>query len=197
MRTCLISLGVRFLAAIELGYEKPHVIIDKYDKLDFSFNSKAMNIILSVLVESKFIKVMHFKATHEMWDKLRNIHEGDDNVRMARLEVYIMHFESLRMSDDEYIEKLFLQVDEMVNVMKGLYETVEQSYIFQKVLRSLPTRSNCKVSAIEEMYNIETLIMDQFIGSLKKYNMIITKGKPTSRKETFKVERKSTKYHEC
>ena len=40
------------------------------DKLEFSFNAKAMNAILNALAESEFVKVMHLDSTKAMWDKL-------------------------------------------------------------------------------------------------------------------------------
>ena len=43
-------------------YTKPIVLDSKDDKLDFSFNAKAMNSILSGLSEAEFVKVMHFES---------------------------------------------------------------------------------------------------------------------------------------
>jgi hypothetical protein len=42
--------------------------------------SKAMNAILSGLTETIFVKVMHCETMKEIWDKLKNIYEGDDKV---------------------------------------------------------------------------------------------------------------------
>lgn len=70
------------------------------------------------------------------------------------------------MNDDEDRAKFFLWVDEIVNTMKGLDETIKESTIVKKVFRSLLVKFNPKVSAIEKMSNIETLTMNQFLGSL-------------------------------
>jgi hypothetical protein len=53
------------------------------------------------------------------------------------------------MMEDETVGKYFLRVEEMVNAMKSLGETIEEPYLVQKILRSLPDRFNPKVSAIE------------------------------------------------
>ena len=55
------------------------------------------------------------------------------------------------MKEDEDIVSYFLRVDEIVNEIKGLGEEVEQSMIFQKVLRSLPMRFDPKISRLEEI----------------------------------------------
>ena len=58
----------------------------------------------------------------------------------------------------------------------ALGETLKQSVIVQKILRSLPSKFNPKVSALEDTTNFETLNMDQLICSLKVYEMRISKG---------------------
>jgi hypothetical protein len=52
MRTYLMSFGVDVWDVIETGYVKPVVLASKDDKLEFIFNEKAMNAILSGLAEA-------------------------------------------------------------------------------------------------------------------------------------------------
>ena len=59
MRTYIMSLGANVWDVVETGYVKPVVLAFRDDKLEFSFNAKAMNAILSGLAEAKFVKVMH------------------------------------------------------------------------------------------------------------------------------------------
>ena len=53
------------------------------------------------------------------------------------------------MKEDETIGKYFLRVEEMVNAMKSLGETIGEPSLVHKILRSLPNRFNSKVSTIE------------------------------------------------
>jgi uncharacterized lipoprotein YehR (DUF1307 family) len=78
------------------------------------------------LAETKFVKVMQLESTKEIWDKLVNNYEGDEKVKLAKLQAHIMQFESLRMSEDENIAGFFLRVDETVNTMKGLGEKLKK-----------------------------------------------------------------------
>ena len=64
------------------------------------------------------------------------------------------------MNDDEDIASFFLRVAEIVNNMKALGETIKEVVIVQKILRSLPSRFNPKVSAIKETVDWETLTMN-------------------------------------
>jgi hypothetical protein len=70
MRTHLMFLGADVWDVVETGYVKPVVLSSKDDKLEFRFNAKSMNVILSGLVEVEFVKVMHFDSAKCMWDKL-------------------------------------------------------------------------------------------------------------------------------
>jgi hypothetical protein len=73
--------------------------------------------------------------------------------------------------------------------MKGLGEMIVDSFLIQKILRSLPDRFNSKVSVIEEITYLKMLTLDQILGTLTDYEMRITKGKSTTREESFKVEK--------
>ena len=127
MRTYIIALGADVWYVVETGYVKPVVLANKDDKLEFSFNVKGMNAILSGLVEAKFVKVMHLESAKEMWDKLISSYEGNEKVKDAKLQIYRVQFEQLKMKEDETVGKYFMRVEEMVNAMKALGEKIEES----------------------------------------------------------------------
>jgi len=68
------------------------------------------------------------------------------------------------MDDKEEIASFFVRVAEVINSLKILEENIEESTIVQKVLRFLPNRFDSKVSAIEEMKDLDTLKMDELHG---------------------------------
>jgi hypothetical protein len=189
MRTYIMALGADVWDVVDIGYVNPVVLANKDDKLEFIFNAKAMNAILSGLAEEEFVKVMHLGTTKEMWDKLINNYEGNEKVKDAKLQTYRIQFEQLKMKEDETIGKYFLRIEEMVNAMKALGETIGEPSLVQKILRSLPDRFNSKVSAIEELNDIKTLQFDQLLGTLTAYEMRIIKYKPTSREASFKADK--------
>jgi hypothetical protein len=132
---------------------------------------------------------MNLQTTKEMWEKLISSYEGNEKVKDAKLQTHRLRFEQLRMNEDENISKFFLRVDEMVNAMRGLGETIDDSLLVQKILRSLPERFNPKVSAIEEMSELKTLCLDQLLGTLTAYEMRISKDQNSSREASFKAEK--------
>ena len=93
-----------------------------------------MYAILGGLAGSEFVKVMHCESTKELWDKLKNIYEGDAKVKNAKLQSYRSPFESLKMEENEDISTYLLRIDEVVNTMRGLGENIKDVNIVQKVL---------------------------------------------------------------
>jgi hypothetical protein len=124
-----------------------------------------------------------------MWDKLTRSYEGNEKVKDAKLQTYRLKFEQLKMNEYETISKYFLRVEELVNAMKGLGEKFEESFLVQKILRSLLDKFNPKVFAIEELNDLTTLSIDQILGTLIAYEMIISKDKSITREAYFKADK--------
>lgn len=95
------------------------------------------------------------------------------------------------MNEEKDITKSFLRVDKIVNTIRCLNEFVNDSIVVKKVLRSIPTKFNGKVSNFEEMQDLNTLTTDQLHGTLIAYAKRTTKGKSTSKEETFKDDKKT------
>ena len=104
MRVFLQAQGIDVWQAVVNGYNvRATPPIDNIGRKLYEGNSKAMNAILSGLVESVFVKVMHCETTKEIWDKLKNVYEGDDKVKGAKLQTYREQFENLKMKEEENI----------------------------------------------------------------------------------------------
>jgi len=156
----------------------------------FVQNSKAMCVILGGLTGTDFVKVMHYKLAKEIWDKLKKIYEGDEKVKKAKLETHRRRFERLTMKEEEDIAGYLERVDEVVNTMRGLGEVIEESKVVEKVLRSLPTRFDSKVSTIEEIKDMDTLNIDALHGILTAYEMRTEPNNPVKGEATFKTSKK-------
>jgi hypothetical protein len=88
-------------------------------------------------------------------------------------------------------------VDEIVNIIEGLGEKVDEPIIVQKVLRSLPLRFDSKVSSIEEMKDLEKLMKDDLHGILTSYEMRTKKEKLAHKEATFKASKKTKGHKLC
>ena len=97
------------------------------------------------------------------------------------------------MDNEESIANFFLRLDDIVNRMRNPGETITKSTLVEKVLRSLMTKFESKVSALEEKQDLQNLIVVQFHGILTAYEM--RRGGPFEVKEAiFRASKKGKKY---
>ena len=148
------------------GYTAPSTLsIDQDKRKSYIENAKALNSITSGITNSEFTKVMNCGSAKEVWDKMVSLYDGYSKVKKAKIQTHRRKFESLKMDDEEDIASYFLLVAEVVNSLKGLGENIEENIVVQKVLRSLPEIFDSKVSSIDEMKDLDTLKMDNFMES--------------------------------
>ena len=91
------------------------------------------------------------------------------------------------MKEEENIAAYFLQVDEILNIIRGLGERIEESIIVQKILRSLPMRFDSKIYAIEERSDLDIMTVDELHGTLTAYEMRTEQEDPSGKEATFKA----------
>jgi hypothetical protein len=81
---------------------------EKYGNKHGDNNLKAKGTILSCLVDSLFVKVMHCDSANDIWYKPQNIYKGDARVKGSKLQTYRDKFEQQKMKEDEDIATYFL-----------------------------------------------------------------------------------------
>jgi hypothetical protein len=104
MKTYIQANGFQVWQSIVDGYTTPVVrpTNDKVVKLGEN-NSKDKNVLLNDLSDTVFTKFVHYKYAKDIWDKLRNIYEGDTKFKEAKLQNYRGQFEQLKMKEHENI----------------------------------------------------------------------------------------------
>lgn len=175
---------------MESGYTFPSTIpTDIASKKQYETNAKAVNTFLGSLSESEFVKVKQLKSTKEIWDKIILSYEGDSQVKRAKLQTFIIQYETLKVHNDESIASYFLRIGEIVNYKKNLGEEINEVTLVEKVLRSLSAKFESKVFAIEEKKDLQTITMTQLHVILTAFEM--RKGGPSDMREVaFKASAK-------
>jgi len=147
----LQSLGTDIWGIVEGGYTYPSAIpTDTEGRKQYELNAKVVTILLGSLSKSEIVKGMKLKSAKEIWDKITLCYEGDDQVKPAKLQSPRIWYETLNMHSNESTTNYFLRIDEIINCMKNLGEEIKEVVLVQKVLRSLSTKFESKVSTIEE-----------------------------------------------
>ena len=93
---------------------------------------------------------MQLNTAKTIWEKIILSYEGDAKVKSAKLQTLRIQYENLKMHNEESISNFFLRLDDIVNHMRNLGETITKSTLVEKVLRSLTAKFESKVSALEE-----------------------------------------------
>ncbi|XP_022874256.1 uncharacterized protein LOC111393087 [Olea europaea var. sylvestris] len=86
-------------------------------------------------------------------------------------------FEEIRMKDDESFDEFYAKLNDIVNSSFNLGEKILESKIVRKILRSLPEKFRPKVKAIEESEDLDTVKIEELIGSLQTYELTISQPK--------------------
>ena len=70
------------------------------------------------------------------------------------------------MKEDESFDEFYAKFKDIVNSVFNLGETISKPKIVRKVLRSLPERFNAKITAIEELKDIDKIPLTEVVGNL-------------------------------
>ena len=160
-------------------YNSPKTdLVDIDDIILYENNVRERNAILCGLVYSEFTKITHWTSTKEIWDKLKNIYEGDENFKMDKLHTFSVKFERLQMKEWEYIATYFLWLDDIVNCIRGLGANIDEESIGKIILRTLPPIFHSKVYVLEDRANLDKLIKDKIHGIIIAYENMTKKKNP-------------------
>ena len=126
----MLDLGADIWLSIFNGYKYPKTPpIDHDEKKSYSYNYKARHNILNALSPTIQDKVICCNSAKEVWDKLKNLYEGNEKVKQVKLQLHRAKFENMQMKESENIATYLLRVDEVVNSITRLGEEVKESMI--------------------------------------------------------------------
>ncbi|KAA0060257.1 gag-pol polyprotein [Cucumis melo var. makuwa] len=159
----LMSLDMRCWRAIISGWEHPTKkdetckITQKYElkwtseEDDAAIgNSRALNTLFNVIDPNIFKLINTCKLAKVAWDTLEVAFEATSKVKISRLQILTSRFKALQMTKEETIAEFNVRVLDITNESNALEEKIFDSKLVGKVLRSLPSKFNMKVTAIEE-----------------------------------------------
>ena len=101
--------------------------------------------------------------------------EGTKAVKINILQQLTSRFESIQMFDDECFDEFYAKLNDIVNSAYNLGEIYNQPKIVRKILRSLTGDFRPKVIAIIESKDVESIPINELIGSLQSYELDLPK----------------------
>ena len=75
------------------------------------------------------------------------------------------------MFDDESFNEFYAKLNDIVNSANNLGEIYDQPKIFRKILRSLTEDFRPKVIVIIESKDVDSILVDELVGSLQSYEL--------------------------
>ncbi|TYK04258.1 gag-pol polyprotein [Cucumis melo var. makuwa] len=131
----------------------------------------ALNALFNVVDPNIFKLINTCKSAKAAWDILEVAFEGTSKVKISRLQILTSRFEALQMGEDETIAKFNVRVLDIANESDAHEEKMFDSKLVRKVLRSLPSKFNMKVSTIEEANDLSNMKLDELFGSPQTFEI--------------------------
>ena len=154
---------------MEIGWTKPKEASFDWDDANIkaeNFNSRALNALLSAVMNEKFKKISSTETAKEAWTILQTPYEGTKAIKDSKLRSLTTSFEEIKMEKDESFDEFYAKLKDIVNLAFNLGETIPEPKIVKKVLRSLPERFHAKITVVEESKDIDKIHLTELIGNL-------------------------------
>ncbi|KAH9668399.1 hypothetical protein KPL70_021401 [Citrus sinensis] len=172
---------------------KPSSQWSELEKRKMSLNSKAMNALFCALDKKEFHRVSSCESAQEIWNKLEVVYEGTNQVKESKISRYTCQYELFQMEQNENVYSMYTRFTDIVNTLGALGKTFSNSEKVKKIIRPLPKEWRPKRTAIEEAKNLNTLPLDDLIGSLISYEEDLAAEKGDEEKKKS-IALKASKY---
>ncbi|XP_059650726.1 uncharacterized protein LOC132296552 [Cornus florida] len=142
------------------------------DKKVVANDSKAKHVLFCALRQQEFTRFKSCKTTKEMWDSLQVAHEGNKVIKENKIQLQKVQYEVCKIEDRETIAEYMFRINNLVKNMRALGEDIKDVDVCKKILRSLTSRFNPKVTILEDK-DLSKVKIDEFQASLTAYEMRI------------------------
>ncbi|GKB04659.1 hypothetical protein Tco_0832854 [Tanacetum coccineum] len=115
------------------------------------------------------------KTAKEIWDALLITHQGNSQVKDNKIDLLVQQYEQFMIPKEESIDNGFSRFNTIITSLIALDEGFSSKNYVRKFLRALHPKWRAKVMAIEESKDLTSLSLDELIGNLKVYEVIIKK----------------------
>ncbi|XP_059073703.1 uncharacterized protein LOC131874377 [Cryptomeria japonica] len=151
-------------------------------------DSKALFLIFQGVNESIFPRIQVATKSKQAWDFLQTAYQGMKKVKIAKLQMLRRDFKTIYMKESDTIDSFFTQIIGLVNQIRSHGENLEERRVVEKVLRSLPTRFESIVVAIEETKNLSQFSVDELHASLISHEHKLSRSTNSNLEHAFKTQ---------
>ena len=121
----------------------------------------------------EFRRIATCTLTKKAWDILQVTHEGINAMKVSKLQMLTSRFEKIMMEDHEKFGEFHEKLMDIVNSSFNLREPIPNSKVVRKILRYVPERFRATVTTIEESKDMDSLKVDELVGSLQTFEITL------------------------
>ncbi|GKD06717.1 zf-CCHC domain-containing protein [Tanacetum coccineum] len=139
------------------------------------------------------------KTAKEIWHTLLITHQGNSQFKDNKIDLLVQQYEQFLIPEEESIDNAFARFNTIITSLKSLDESFSSKNYVRRFLRALHPKWRAKFTSIEESRNLTTLSLDELVGNLKVYEVIIKKDsemvkgkKDQSRSLAWKTKKESS-----
>nr|GEV91961.1 UBN2 domain-containing protein [Tanacetum cinerariifolium] len=157
-----------------------------YDNDDIP-SPRELKTVTSLVEPNKEVMVVDYSQPREgtvenllLWarnrkndDNLLITHQGNSQVKDNKIDLLVQQYEQFTIPEEESIDNAFARFNTIITSLKALDEGFSRKNYVRKFLKALHPKWRAKVMAIEESKDLTSLSLDELIGNLKVYEVII------------------------
>ncbi|GKC67836.1 zf-CCHC domain-containing protein [Tanacetum coccineum] len=113
------------------------------------------------------------KTTKEVWITLIITHQGNSQVKNYKIDILTQKYKKFSISNEETIDSGFTRFNAIVTSLKSLDLYYSSKNHVIKFLHALPLKWRAKVTTIKEAKDLATLPLNELIGNLKVYEIVL------------------------
>nr|GEV91653.1 hypothetical protein [Tanacetum cinerariifolium] len=177
----------------KLMKEMPYELLKDIKKKQLGKNEEAKMTIYNALPHKEYECAFMCKTAKEVWHTLIITHQGNSQVKNCKINLLTREYEKLSISNEETIDSGFTRFNAIATSLKSLDLDYSRKNHVRKFLRALPLKWKAKLTAIEEAKYLATLPLDELIGNLKVYEIVLDNDGVASKTIQEKVKSLSLK----
>ncbi len=105
------------------------------EKTAFEQNCKARNILLSGISRSDYDCVAHFRTAHEIWNALSNFHQGTNNIKELRRDIFKKEYVKFEMKPVEALDDYLSRFNKILSDTRSVDSFYDTNYPQSKISR--------------------------------------------------------------
>ncbi|GJU05011.1 zf-CCHC domain-containing protein [Tanacetum coccineum] len=138
-------------------------------------NNEAKMVIYNALPRKEYERIFMCKTTKEICKTLLITHQGNSQIKDNKIDLLVQQYKQFTILKEESIDNGFARFNTIISSLKALDEGFSSKNYVRKFLRALHPKWRAKVTPIEESKDLTSLSLNELIGNLKVYEVIIKK----------------------